>query len=290
MFPGFTARHYTVPGGEIYARVGGAGPALVLLHGYPQTSAMWRHVAPALAERFLVICPDLRGYGRSFKPPTTEDHAPYSKRAMAGDILALADQFGAETFDLVGHDRGGRVAHRLAADAEARVRSLAVLDIAPTQEMYAGTHDAFARAYWHWFFLIRPAPGPERMIGADPDAFWEETCTALSGAQEMFEDAREEYLRAFRDPMTIHAACEDYRAAATVDLRHDAAEEGKLAVPLFVLWGDAGTVGRLFDPIALWQQRAQHVIGKALPTGHFMAEEAPEAVLQELNAWLDRRS
>jgi haloacetate dehalogenase len=227
MFPAFETRDIETSCARIRLRIGGNGPPLLLLHGNPQTSAMWRHVAPALADRFTCICPDLRGYGFSSKPPSGERQINYSKREMARDMVEVMEALGHTRFNLCGHDRGGRVAHRLAHDWPDRVTRLCVLDIAPTREMYANTTDAFARAYWHWFFMILPNPIPERMFGADPEF----TLRAKLGGftdLSVFDGAWEEYLEAFRNPETIRATCDDYRAAATIDIEHDDAETGKL--------------------------------------------------------------
>ncbi len=288
LFPGFEMRDVTTSGTTIRLRTGGSGPPLLLLHGYPQTHVLWHKVAPRLAERFTVVAADLRGYGDSGKPETTADHAPYSKRAMAQDMAEVMTALGHETFFLAGHDRGARVAHRLALDHAARVRKLAVLDIAPTREMYRGTTDLFARLYWHWFFLITPAPFPERMIGADPDAYWLKKCGSGSAGLSVFApEALAEYLRCFRDPATIHASCEDYRAAATLDIAHDDADgDRKLECPLLVLWGQNGVIERCFDALALWRQRATDVRGHALPGGHYLAEEYPDLVAAELERFL----
>ena len=283
-FDGFEEVTVEGPAGPVFARVGGEGPPLVLLHGYPQTSAMWHRVAPVLARTYRVICPDLRGYGRSAKPPTDACHGPYTKRAMAGDVLCLMDHLGHDRFLLGAHDRGGRVAHRLAADAPERVRALSVLDIAPTREMYAEGGPAFAAAYWHWFWLIQPAPLPERLIGADPDWFWcRKCCSGGAGAGPFVRQALEEYLDAFRDPASIHGSCEDYRAAWTTDIAHDDAEVAKLPMPLLALWGRAGAIEAHFDCLALWRRRAMDVRGHALEGGHYLAEECPEEVLAD---WL----
>ncbi|MEM8787221.1 MAG: alpha/beta hydrolase [Pseudomonadota bacterium] len=280
-FDGFEDRTVAVPGGHVFARIGGAGPPLLLLHGYPQTSAMWHRVAPDLARDYTVICADLRGYGRSSKPPSDAHHTVYTKRAMAGDLLALMDTLGHARFLIGAHDRGARVAHRLAADAPDRVRALALLDIAPTREMYRDAGSAFAAAYWHWYWLIQPAPFPERLIGADPDFYWVSKCCAgAAGAAPFAAQALEEYLTAWRDPATIHAACEDYRAAYGADIAHDDAEDGtKLPMPLLALWGAQGAIGAHFDCLALWRERAADVSGHALPGGHYLAEEVPQAVL-----------
>ena len=287
LFPGFRMEDVKTSGTTIRLRTGGSGPALLLLHGYPQTHVLWHKVAPRLAERYTVVAADLRGYGDSGKPETTADHAPYSKRAMALDMAEVMTALGHDRFFLAGHDRGGRVAHRLALDHADRVMKLAVLDIAPTREMYAGTTDAFARAYWHWFFLITPAPFPERMIGADPDAYWLKKCGSGSAGLAPFAPAAlAEYLRCFRDPAVIHASCEDYRAAAAIDIAHDDADgDRKLECPLRVLWGQHGVIERCFDALALWRQRAVDVSGRALPGGHYLAEELPEEVAGELEAF-----
>lgn len=283
LFPGFTKHRVATPDAEIFCRVGGSGPALLLLHGYPQTSAMWHRVAPALTKAFTVVCADLRGYGRSSKPASTPDHAPYSKRAMAADMAAAMTHFGFDRFFVGAHDRGARVAHRLAADFPARVRALATLDIAPTREMYRNTTEAFARAYWHWFFLIQKAPFPERMIEADPKAYWLKKCGSGSAGLTPFSaEALDEYLAAFADPATIHGSCEDYRAAATIDLDHDDADgDTKLPMPVHALWGERGIIGKCFDPLALWRQRATTVTGGPLPGGHYLAEECPDLVIAE---------
>lgn len=284
LFEGFRLLDVATSGTTIRLRTGGSGPPLLLLHGYPQTHALWHKVAPRLARRFTVVAADLRGYGDSGKPETTEDHAPYSKRAMALDMAQMMTALGHERFFVCGHDRGGRVAHRLALDHADRVTKIAVLDIAPTREMYRNTTEAFARAYWHWFFLITPAPFPERMIGADPDAYWLKKCGAGSAGLTPFAPAAlEHYLRCFRDPATIHASCEDYRAAAAIDIAHDDADAGrKLSAPLLVLWGRNGVIDKCFDALALWRQRAGDVRGHALPGGHYLAEELPDLVAHEL--------
>ena len=289
LFPGFRCLDVAVPGTgtSIRVRTGGSGPPLLLLHGYPQTHAMWHRVAALLRDRFTLVCPDLRGYGDSGKPPTDASHGPYSKRAMAADMAAVMTALGHERFRVAGHDRGGRVAHRLALDHEGRVEAVAVLDIAPTREMYRGTREAFARAYWHWFFLIQPAPLPERMIGADPRAYWLTKCgSGRAGLSPFSEAALAEYLRCFDDPATSHATCEDYRAAASIDLVHDD-EDGarRLAQPLLALWGEHGVVHRCFDPLALWRQRAADVSGRPVPAGHYLAEEVPDEVARHLAAF-----
>lgn len=288
MFEGFTS--HTVPVGngiEIAAVVGGSGPPVLLLHGYPQTRACWRKIAPRLAERFTVVAADLRGYGASSKPPGGADHAAYAKRAMAADQVALMQALGFPRFRLVGHDRGGRVAHRLALDHAETVERLAVLDICPTATMYAATDRAFAEAYYHWFFLIQPPDFPERMIVNNTDYYIRRTIASWCRTEGAFDEAiLRHYVEAVFDPAAIHAACEDYRAAATIDLAHDAESDAsglKLTMPLLALWGARGTVGRMFDVLATWREKsAASVTGQALDCGHFLPEEAPEATLAAL--------
>jgi haloacetate dehalogenase len=251
---------------------------------------IWHRVAPRLAERCNVVASDLRGYGDSAKPVTTPDHGAYSKRAMAADQVALMRALGHERFHVVGHDRGGRVAHRLAADHGAQVASLTVLDIAPTLAMYEQTTEAYARAYWHWFFLIRPAPLPERMIGADPRGYLRHKMgDGPNGLQRFTPEAWAEYERCFT-PGAIHASCEDYRAAAGIDLEHDRADRAagrKLSCPVLALWGAQGVVEKCFKPLDEWRRVADDVRGEALPCGHYLPEEAPELVLQHLERFID---
>ena len=283
MFHGFERFDIDTDGATIHGVTGGSGPPLLLLHGNPQTHAMWHKVAPALAERFTVVACDLRGYGRSSKPASTPDHAPYSKRAMAADMVRVMEGLGHPRFMVGAHDRGARVAHRMGLDWPESVSRIAMLDIAPTREMYRNTTDAFARDYWHWFFMIQPAPLPETMMSVDPDAFWRWKCGGKGkGLDHFAPDALEDYLAAFRDPDTVRATCEDYRAAATIDIRHDDEDgERKLACPLMVLWGANGAIERHFDCLALWRERAADVQGHTLPGGHYLAEEVPDEVLRE---------
>ncbi len=288
LFPGFDARRIRTSGAEINVVVGGSGPPILLLHGYPQTHVMWHKIASQLAQRYTVVCSDLRGYGDSSKPDGGENHVAYSKRAMAADQVEVMRALGFLHFRLAGHDRGARVAHRLCLDHPAAVERVAVLDISPTRIMYAKTDQAFATAYYHWFFLIQPFDLPERLIGTDPVYYLQRKIGAGSGSAAHF-DARAlaEYERCFSDPATIHATCEDYRAAATIDLAHDAADADKrVTCPLLALWGEKGVVHRLFNPIDDWGSVATTVRGKALPSGHFLAEEAPEETLAELAAFL----
>ena len=262
----------------------GVGPPVLLLHGYPQTGYMWHKIAPRLAEDFTVVVADLRGYGDSDKPTSSEDHAVYSKRAMATDMMAVMTALGHSQFFIAGHDRGGRVAHRLARDYPQAVTKLAVLDIAPTAMMYDTTDMHFATSYYHWFFLIQPAPFPETLIGSDPKFFleskmqhWGKDRTAIT------KDAFDEYLRCFSNPDTIHASCEDYRASASIDLEHDAADVGlKLDIPLLVLWGATAMVGNKYDMLCAWREVATDVTGFAVPGGHYLPEEAPDETYQAL--------
>ena len=282
MFADFTESRIAVDDVTLFVRQSKpqGKPPLLLLHGYPQTSAMWHLTAPDLAQTFDVICPDLRGYGRSDKPTSDPHHATYSKRQMAADMVQLMRQLGHDRFYVGAHDRGGRVAHRMGMDHPNAVIAMTILDIAPTREMYANTDADFARAYWHWFFLIQPAPLPENMIGHHPDDYWRLKCCDVPGSDAPFAaDALAEYLAAFRDPQAIHASCEDYRAAYSIDIAHDDADDAaKLSMPIQVLWGQKGVIERCFDCLALWQQRAANVTGHHLPSGHYMAEEIPEQI------------
>lgn len=291
MFEGFEARRVPTGGTEIFVRVGGAGPPLLLLHGYPQTHAMWHRVAPALAERFTVVCADLRGYGDSGKPPSDPRHEAYAKRATARDMVEAMTALGFERFAVAGHDRGGRVAHRLCLDHAARVERAAVLDIVPTRTLFENTDQAFATGYYHWFFLIQPEPLPERMIGADPLFYLHHKLGQWSGGKDkawVAPEALAEYERCFADSAVIHASCEDYRAAATVDLEHDEADrDRRIACPLLVLWGERGLMHRRFDVLATWREKAAgSVEGRALPCGHYLAEERPEETTAELLRFL----
>ena len=288
LFPGFASTRIATSGAEINLVQGGDGPPLLLLHGYPQTHAIWHRIAPRLAERFTVVATDLRGYGDSSKPRGLPDHSNYSKREMARDQVEVMKALGHERFALVGHDRGGRVAHRLALDHPDRVSRLAVLDIVPTLTMYRRTTEAFARAYYHWFFLIRPEPFPERLIGADPRFFLEHHMGSRHAGLSAFSEAAfGEYLRCFSDPATIHASCEDYRAAASIDLEHDLADlDRRVAAPLLALWGSRGIIERCFTPRQDWQDRAVEVTARSLDCGHYLPEEAPDALLDELVTFL----
>jgi haloacetate dehalogenase len=283
MFEGFRQQVLDVEGTKIRIRRGGSGPPVLLLHGNPQTLFMWHRVAPVLARNFTVVAADLRGYGDSGKPTTTADHAPYSKRAMAADQVAVMRQLGFEEFFVAGHDRGGRAAYRMALDHPARVKKLAVLDIVPTLAAFNRADAEFALGYYHWFFLAQPFDLPERLIAADPDYFWRRHTSR--GRTDMFApEALEDYLRCFRDPATIHGICEDYRAAATIDREHDRADFGrrKIACPVLALWGQKGKLDRWYDVLAVWREWADDVRGRSLPCGHYLAEEAPDETAAEL--------
>ena len=289
LFNGFTVHDIERAGPRLHARRGGSGPPLLLLHGHPQTHAMWHRVAPALARRFTVVAADLRGYGDSARVAPHADHADhtaYSKRRMALDMLGLMQSLGFERFAVLAHDRGARVAHRLALDHPQAVSRLMLLDIAPTLAMYEATTQAFARAYWHWFFLIQPAPLPERLIEADPVAYLREVMGRRHAGLSVFApEALAEYERCIAMPGTAASICEDYRASAGIDLEHDRVDRDagrRLAPPLRVLWGAHGAVGRCFDVLPLWSAAAASVSGRALDCGHYIAEEAPDELLGEV--------
>ncbi len=286
MFQGFIEEKVQGDGASLFIRRAGPQGAtpIVLLHGYPQTSAMWHGVAPILARSYQVVCPDLRGYGQSDKPETDSLHEPYSKREMAKDIVSVMRHLGHEQFLVGAHDRGARVAHRLGLDHPERVGAMVLLDIAPTREMYSHTNADFAKSYWHWFFLIQSKPIPESIIGADPESFWKLKCfNQARGDNPFSDDALSEYLDAFSHPDAIHASCEDYRAAASIDIEHDDADNGrKLSMPLLALWAKKGVIEKCFDALELWRQRAEKVEGEALDTTHYMAEEKPDEIAMRM--------
>lgn len=292
MYEGFELSDVETGEGMIRARVGGEGPPLLLLHGNPQTHAMWHKIAPRLAKEFRVVATDLRGYGDSFKPESASDHAPYAKRAMARDQVEVMRRLGYERFYVAGHDRGGRVGYRMALDHPERVSKLAVLDIIPTGEAFRRADRDFGMSYWHWFFLAQPYDLPERLIGADPDYYFGRHTTKITsrGPQppHFFSDeARAEYLRCFRNPATIHGICEDYRAGATIDCEHDDADRGRnrIACQLLALWGGRGKLEAWYDVLAVWREWADDVRGRALDCGHYLPEEAPDETYQELRAF-----
>jgi len=289
MFEGFQTLDIPTNGTTLRCRVAGQGPALLLLHGHPQSHVMWHRVAPALTAHFTVICADLRGYGDSKRHAADTDHLAHTKRTMAADLVGLMGHLGFETFRIAAHDRGARVAHRLALDYPKHVSQLLFLDIAPTLAMYEQTSDAFARAYWHWFFLIQPAPLPERLIEADPVGYIRDVMGRRhAGLAAFAPEAWAEYARCIALPGTATAICEDYRASATTDLLHDRADRlagNGIRAPLRVLWGSQGAVGRCFDVLSLWKSVATDVSGRSLDCGHYIAEESPEALLEEMVAF-----
>ena len=286
LFPGFETRKIQTSGATIHVVRGGAGPPLLLIHGYPQTHVEWHKMATRLAERFTVVMPDLRGYGDSSKPADGENHANYSKRAMALDQVEVMRALGFTRFAVAGHDRGARVAWRLCIEHPDVVTRAAVLDIVPLP--YSTVTREFAEQYFHWFFLIQPAPFPETLIGNSAEFYLRSRfLRPTGGTGAMAPEAIAEYVRSFTNPATIHATCEDYRAGATIDLAHAAqTRDRKVACPLLVLWGERGTVGRLYDVMSVWRDHATDVRGKALPAGHFLPEEAPDETLAELLAFL----
>ena len=286
MFPNFTNHQLRVNGVEINTVIGGRGPPLLLLHGYPQSHLIWHRVVDELATRFTVVATDLRGYGASEKPVGLADHSNYSKREMAKDQVAVMRKLGFDSFNLCGHDRGARVSHRLAVDYPEAVQRLMLLDISPTLTMYEQTTMEFARAYWWWFFLIQPTPFPESMIAAAPETYLRKKIGwGHAGMSAFTPETYAAYLSFVSDPATMHAMCEDYRAAASIDLEHDRADREagkKIACPVYVIWGEHGVVNRCFQPIADWQRVADDVRGRTLPCGHYIPEEAPEALLVEM--------
>ncbi len=285
-FPGFKALQIETSQAVINGVIGGSGPPVLLLHGWPQSHLQWRSVAATLAKRYTVVATDLRGYGDSSKPPDDENHAGHSKRATAADQVAVMKSLGFERFAVVGHDRGGRVAHRMALDFAGNVARLAVLDIVPTYKLFTNVTKEFATAYYHWFFLIQPAPLPETLLANSAEIFlrgaWRDL---IPGA--IAEPVFAEYLRCFKDPATMHAMCEDYRAAASIDLEHDKADlDRKVECPLLSLWGAKGVMERMYSVADTWRERASLVEGKALPGGHWLTEQLPDEVSAELIAFV----
>jgi haloacetate dehalogenase len=276
-FPGFETSLIDTGETTIHVRHGGSGPPLLLLHGIPETHFMWHKIAPRLARDFTVVATDLRGYGDSGKPPSTPDHAPYAMRALARDQVAVMERLGFPRFAVAGHDRGGRCAYRMALDHPERVTRLAVLDIVPTHYLYTHVTLEFVQAYFHWFNYLRPAPAPENQLKEEIER----------QAARMTSDVQQEYLRVRRDPANIHGMCEDYRAAASIDLEHDRADlEKKIVPPVLALWGAKAPMGRLYDVLSIWRERAGTVTGRSVPAGHNLQEDAPELVATELRAFL----
>ena len=291
LFPGFDERYVATSIGNIFCRIAGNGPPILFLHGYPQTSAMWHDVAIEFANNYSVICADLRGYGKSHKPESDSTHSPYSKREMANDMVEVMNKLGHERFLIVSHDRGSRVAHRLAMDHQDCVIGLVILDIAPTREMYKFGNSAFAQDYWHWYWLTQPAPLPETLIEHDPDYYWIQKVAPGSKNLSIFNwEALTEYIEAFRSPTAIHSSCEDYRAAWTIDIEHDNSDattnsNDKINAPLLTLWGQDGAIEKHFDCLKLWRMRAHNVRGESLPGGHYLAEENPELVINKIRSF-----
>jgi haloacetate dehalogenase len=283
LFAGFERSTVDTGEAEIFLRHGGSGPPLLLLHGHPQSHVMWHRIAPQLAREFTVVAPDLRGYGDSSKPPTADDHEPYSKRAMARDMVAVMRHLGFDRFSVAGHDRGGRCAYRLALDHPERVERLAVLDIIPTGDTFRRADASFALGYWHWFFLAQPFPLPETLIAAAPDAFY-----FRRGREAFAPEALEAYRRYVRDAATVHAMCEDYRAGATYDRALDDADKGSRTIdaPVLALWGRRGYLDGWYDVLAAWREWARDVQGRGIDCGHYLAEEAPDETLEALLAFL----
>lgn len=278
MFSGFSRRRILCAGDvEIHTVVGGAGPPLLLLHGCPQTSAMWQQVAPRLAQHFSVVVTDLRGYGSSSHPIGHADHSNYAFRSMANDQVQVMEALGFPRFRIAGHDRGGRVAHRLALDHPDRVEQIAVLDILPTAHLYDHADSTFAQAYWEWFFFTQEPDFPESLLGAAPESFLRHELGHLRERGLISDDAWNAYLQAVANPRAIHGMCEDYRASATIDLQHDRDDLGlRIQCPLLVLWGTQNVIWERFDMLGIWRQRAVDVRGTGLPCGHYLAEEEPE--------------
>ena len=293
VFAGFESKDVRVNGINVRCRVGGKGPGLLLLHGHPQTHVIWHRVAEPLASRFTVVAADLRGYGDTDKPPASDGGSQYAKREMARDQRELMQSLGFEHFMVLAHDRGARVAHRLAVDFPNAVDRMILLDIAPTLAMYEQTNEAFARAYWHWFFLIRPAPLPESLIEANPQQYLESVMGSRSAGLNPFTEAAfAEYLRCLRLPGTATGMCEDYRASAGIDLQHDKDDRAngvKVECPIRVLWGEQGVIAKCFSPLDEWNRVATDVSGMALPCGHYIPEELPDRLLEESFAFFSSR-
>ena len=294
LFPDFEPRVFEVNGIQIAGHIGGSGSPLLLLHGHPQTHAIWHKLAPALMKSHTLVMTDLRGYGDSSKPQGDVDHSNYSKRVVAQDQVEVMNQLGFDHFDVLAHDRGARVAHRLAMDHADAVKKLIMLDIAPTLSMYEKTTEAFAKAYWHWFFLIQPSPLPERLIEADPAGYIRDVMGRRFAGLKPFDPlALAEYMRCVALPGAAHGMCEDYRAAAGIDLIHDRediAAGKKLEMPTMVLWGADGVVNKCFKPLEEWQAICRNVIGETLTCGHYLPEEAPDMLLEKVATFLHQDS
>ena len=283
MFEGFRKKFVKVNKGKIFCRIGGKGPPILLLHGYPQTHVMWHKTANKLAKSFTIIVADIRGYGSSFVLKSDKKHLNYSKREMAKDMVQLMDKLGFKKFFIAGHDRGGRVAHRMARDFRKKVIAMSVLDICPTLDMYEQTEKNFAKAYFHWFFLIQPKWLPERMIISDPRK-WMKNCLDKWSGNNKFGKVEKIYLKSFQQKKRIHATCEDYRASATIDLEHDKKDRKKLLnIPIQVLWGSNGVVGKQFNSLKIWRKYTKNkVYGAGIKSGHFIPEQNPQETIKHL--------
>ncbi len=293
-FQGFKREQIKTSGATINTVYGGKGSPLLLLHGIPETHVLWRKVAPVLAQDYFLVITDLRGYGDSSKPPGGADHSGYSKRAMAQDQVEVMKHFGFQKFAVVGHDRGGRAAHRMALDYPDLLTKLVILDIVPTYTLYQNITKEFATVFYHWFLLVQPPPFPETLVANSAEYFLKSTLLWLGGhaitdpiPDWLGAEAYRDYLRCFRDPDSIHAICEDYRAAASIDLAHDEADlNRKIECPLLVLWSEKGPFHRMYNVLQTWQDRAKEAKGKPLPTGHFLPEQVPQELTQELKTFL----
>jgi haloacetate dehalogenase len=288
LYPGFASHWVDTSAGKLFARAGGSGPPLMLLHGYAQTNVIWHKVAEELAQQFTLVIPDLPGYGWSAAPAAGPDHAPYTKRAMALAMVDLMEALGYVHFNLAGHDRGGRVAYRLALDHPSRLARLATLDIVPTYAMWRDIDARLAYRIWHWTFLALPAPGPEAVIGRDPAAFWDWMTAPGTKAKSLapFDPRALAHYRAFfSDPLRIHATCEDYRAGRTTDFTHDEADYAagvKIGCPMLALWGESGIPSETRGPLDIWREWATEVQGFPIDCGHYLAEENPRATAAAL--------
>lgn len=293
-FNRFTQTSVPTQSGNIFLRYGGKGPPLLLLHGNPQTSAMWHEVADLLAKNFTVICPDLPGYGQSDKPPRTIDHLPYAKKVTGASMNQTMNTLGHSSYSIIAHDRGARVAHRMALDLPTHIQRLVLLDIVPTLEHFERTNMDFAMGYYHWFWLAQPYPIPENMINAAPENWFKGHTSREPKRDDFFHPlALKEYLSAIKNPETVSGICEDYRAAASIDLEHDRqsrADGTKISCPTMVLWGEKGKIGKWYDPLELWQPYCnQPVAGYSIPSGHYLAEEAPDQLLKGILDFFGRK-
>ena len=286
MFNDFSEKKLQLKDGGLFYKIGGSGPPLVMIHGYPQTHFMWSLVAPALAKEYTLILPDLRGYGQSLAPKGDKNHFNYSKRVMAADLKELMNHLNFKKYCVVGHDRGARVALRMARDNRNDIPGLMILDICPTLDMYETTDMKFATAYFHWFFLIQPVGIPETIIGGNPE-FWLNNGLNKWSTGHDFEESQKEYIKYYGKPANIHGSCEDYRAGATIDLVHDRQDRhNKLSIPIHTLWGAKGFIGKAYDPIKVWQSYTSGTVsGESMDCGHFIAEERPKETIEQITTF-----